>query len=93
VVYNCEGSDIKRGSDLGNSEVSGGETHTQQMVTGRMYILSLFVCTFEVTTYTKLLLTIGSLKHGGFESIIYIGTGRRQYVSLQQEKKVGGCNC
>jgi hypothetical protein len=57
-----------------------------------MDILSLFVRIFESAPYTKLLLTTGSSVHGGLESVIYFGTGGRQYVSLQQRKKMGGCN-
>jgi hypothetical protein len=68
------------------SEVSGGKTHKYQLVTGRMDILGRFVRTFESATYTILLLTTGSWNHGGFESMIYFGTGGRQYVSLQQKR-------
>jgi hypothetical protein len=57
-----------------------------------MDIFGLFVGTFESATYTILLLTTGSSNHGEIESVIYFGTGRRQYVSLQQEKKMGGCS-
>jgi hypothetical protein len=42
------------------SELSGGKTHTEQMMTGRMFICGHLSCTFEVATYTILLLTIGS---------------------------------
>jgi hypothetical protein len=72
-----------------NSEVSGGKTHRKQMVTGRKDIFGLFVHTFESATYTKILLTIGSLNHVEMGGEIYFGTGGRQYVSLQQEKDGG----
>jgi hypothetical protein len=42
----------------------------------------LFICTFKSATYTKGLLIIGSSNHGEKESVIYFGTGGRQYVSL-----------
>jgi hypothetical protein len=89
MVNKCERFGIKRWSDLRKSEVSGGKTHTKQLETGRMDTRGLFFWTFEVATYTKLLLTTGSSNHREFENIIYIGTGRWQYVSLQQEKKMG----
>jgi hypothetical protein len=54
----------------------------------QMDIFGLFVCTFESATYTKTLLTTGSVNHGGMGKI-YFGTGGRQYVSLQQEKDGG----
>jgi hypothetical protein len=57
-----------------------------------MDIFGLFVHTIESATYTILLRTIGSLNHGGIGSVIYFGTGAKQYVSLQQRKKIGGCN-
>jgi hypothetical protein len=73
--------------------VSGGKTHTKQLVTGRMYIHGLFSHTFEVATYTKLPLTTGSWKHGRIKSIIYIGTGGEAVCVTAVRKKDGGCNC
>jgi hypothetical protein len=42
----------------------GGKTHTEQLKTGHIDILSHFVCTFELAPYTILLLTYGSPNHG-----------------------------
>jgi hypothetical protein len=70
--------------------VSGGKTHTKQLVTG--CIRGLFSSTFEVATYTILLMTVGSSKHGGIRSVIYFGTEGRQYVPLEKRQKDGGCN-
>jgi hypothetical protein len=89
VVYKCDRSEIKRGSDTKGSEASGGKTHTKQVVMGRMFIHGHFSCTFEPATYTLLLLTIENWNHGGFGNVIYFGTGGRQYVSLQKRKKMG----
>jgi hypothetical protein len=75
MVYKCERFRIERWSDSRNSDVSGGKTHTKQLMTGRMDILGLFVHTFEVATYTKLLLATGSSNHGEFQSVLYFGTG------------------
>jgi hypothetical protein len=63
--------------------------HREQPEMGRTDIHGLFVCTSESATYTKLLLTIGNSNHGEIESVIYFGTGGRQYVSLQREKDWG----
>jgi hypothetical protein len=63
------------------SEMSGGKTHTNQLGTGRMDIHGLFVRTFELDSYTILLLSDGSSNHGGKGNVIYFGTGGRQHVS------------
>jgi hypothetical protein len=69
--------------------VSCGKTHTKQLMMGHMFIRGRFVHKFESATYTILLLTTGSWKHGGFGNVIYFGTGGRQYVSLQKIPKMG----
>jgi hypothetical protein len=61
--------------------VSGDKTHTDQVMTGRMYIHGRFVRTFELATYTILQLTVGSSKHGEKGSLIYFGARGRQHVS------------
>jgi hypothetical protein len=59
------------------SDRSGGKTHTEQLETGHIDIHGQFFHTSESATYTILLLTTGSSKHGGYESIIFFGTGGR----------------
>jgi hypothetical protein len=52
----------------------------------QMDIFGLFDRTFELATYTKMLLTTGSMNHGGMGVRSTLGQGGRQYVSLQYEK-------
>jgi hypothetical protein len=66
--------------------MSGGKTHKYQLMTGRMHNFGLFVCTFESATYTKLLLTTGSLNHGEIESEIYFGTGEAVCVTAARKR-------
>jgi hypothetical protein len=58
-------------------------------VTEQRDIFSLFVRTFESATYTKMLLATGNVNLGGMGVISTLGQGGRQYVSLQQGKKMG----
>jgi hypothetical protein len=55
----------------------------------QMDISGLFVPTFEPATYTKILLTTGSVNHREMDVRSTLGQGGRQYVSLQQEKDGG----
>jgi hypothetical protein len=54
---------------------------TKQVEMGRIDILGRSIHTFDIATYTILLLTDGSSNYGENGSIIYFGTGGRQYVS------------
>jgi hypothetical protein len=57
---------------------------------GCMFIRGCFSCTFEVATYTILLLTVGSWNHGGFGSLIYFGTGGEAVCVTAEKTKDGG---
>jgi hypothetical protein len=59
-------------------------------VTGRMFIRGRLWCTFEVATYTILLLTVGDSKHGGIGSLIYFGIGGEAVCVTAEEKNDGG---
>jgi hypothetical protein len=70
-------------------DVSGGKTHKEQLVMEQRDIFGLFVRTFESVTYTKMLLTAGSVNLGGMGVISTLGQGGGSMCHCNK-KKMGG---
>jgi hypothetical protein len=57
---------------------------------GQMDIRRLFFRTSESATYTKLLLTIGNLNHGGMGLKYTLGQGEGSMCHISKKKMEGG---
>jgi hypothetical protein len=68
--------------------MNGGKTHKLQLVMGRRDIFGLFVRTFESATYTKMLLTTGSVNLGGMGVISTLGQGGGVKIGLYRVEGV-----